>query len=208
MEELSLRERKKLETRRNLIEAARKLFQDKGFDATLLEDIAERANVSRATLFNYFPSKDSLLADIATEEMEALVCRLDQGMAGEKRALAKLRWVMRLLVSDSSLLQVTRRVILETMLRPNEIPEPVARMESLLVDLVSQAQAEGDIRADLAAQDLARWVVGAYLAALTFHRWLQADQSEPNVASKEIEKSVHMLFEGVAGPHYLTGGER
>src|SRR6185295_2673302 len=59
--ELSRRERKKEETRERIFKAACKLFRDKGFEATTIDDIAEKADVAKGTFFNYFPRKEAVL---------------------------------------------------------------------------------------------------------------------------------------------------
>jgi AcrR family transcriptional regulator len=56
-------ERHKEKTRRDLIASARKLFAERGFDATSAADIAAEAGVTERTLFRYFPSKVALVLD-------------------------------------------------------------------------------------------------------------------------------------------------
>jgi AcrR family transcriptional regulator len=58
---LGRRERKKIETHRRIYRAAMDLFTEKGFHATTVDEIAERADVAKGTVFNYFPLKTSFL---------------------------------------------------------------------------------------------------------------------------------------------------
>jgi AcrR family transcriptional regulator len=57
---LGLRERKKQQTRELIAETARRLFRERGFDAVSVDDVAREADVSRKTVFNYFPNKEDL----------------------------------------------------------------------------------------------------------------------------------------------------
>ena len=55
-----LRERKKQQTRQTIFDAARQLFEKKGFEAVTVAEIARTADVSEVTVFNYFPTKEDL----------------------------------------------------------------------------------------------------------------------------------------------------
>lgn len=61
MTEPGLRERKKQQTRLQIARAAFDLFTTHGFDRTTVAEVARKAGVSEATVFNYFPSKEDLI---------------------------------------------------------------------------------------------------------------------------------------------------
>lgn len=56
------RERKRRQTRERIEQAAMALFLERGFDATTIEDITEAADVSKRSFFDYFPSKEEVVA--------------------------------------------------------------------------------------------------------------------------------------------------
>jgi AcrR family transcriptional regulator len=61
---VGLRERKKAATRESLIDAAQRLFTERGVDATTMDDVAAAANTSRTSVFNYFGYKEALLVEL------------------------------------------------------------------------------------------------------------------------------------------------
>src|SRR5437016_14573251 len=94
---VSLRERKKLATRRSLRRAALDLVAERGFAHVTIEDIAEAADVSPRTFFNYFPSKEAALFGTDPERIPVLRERMIHTAPGEP-ALKALRMIM---VSDA-----------------------------------------------------------------------------------------------------------
>jgi AcrR family transcriptional regulator len=76
------RERKKAATRKALADAALALFMDRGFDRVTVAEIADAADVSIATLFKYFPSKEALLFDRDADREAELVAAVRDRPAG------------------------------------------------------------------------------------------------------------------------------
>ena len=93
--EPGLRERKKVRTRQLIAETARRLFVERGFDAVPVADVARAAEVSEATVFNYFPTKEDLvfygMEAFETELLDAVRTR----PVGEPVVKAFARFVLR-----------------------------------------------------------------------------------------------------------------
>ena len=67
-----LRDAKKEETRRQIAGAALRLFLERGFEEVSIAQIAEAAHVSKMTVFNYFPAKESMFFEFAVERLPDL----------------------------------------------------------------------------------------------------------------------------------------
>ena len=106
----SLRERKKLATRRSLRRIALDLVAERGFTHVTVEDIAEAADVSPRTFFNYFPSKEAALFGADPERIAELRLRVAHDAPGEP-VLDALQHAA-VYVDDSQVdLLVTRRCV-------------------------------------------------------------------------------------------------
>ena len=75
---ITRRERKKREVRHRIIECAATLFASHGYDATTMEEIGECADVSRPTVFNYFPKKEDIVLAWFTDRREGLASTLSE----------------------------------------------------------------------------------------------------------------------------------
>jgi len=69
---LSLRKRKKEAQQRALLDAAAELFRRRGYEATRVEDVAARAEVSTKTVYNYFPTKQALIVGLLDRDRDRL----------------------------------------------------------------------------------------------------------------------------------------
>ncbi|MEU2063859.1 helix-turn-helix domain-containing protein [Streptomyces sp. NPDC013455] len=86
-----LRERKKRQTRQYISDVATGLFLERGFEAVTVAEIAEAANVSVNTVYNYFPAKEDLFLDRSAGMADRLARWVRGRDAGESAARAVLR---------------------------------------------------------------------------------------------------------------------
>lgn len=73
---MGLRERKKAATRESLIDAAQRLFAERGVEATTMDDVAAAANTSRTSVFNYFGYKEALLVELGARYVRQIAERV------------------------------------------------------------------------------------------------------------------------------------
>lgn len=143
-----LRERKKIKTRTAIREATYALIEEQGYDATTIEQIAERAEVSPSTVFRYFPTKEDI---VLTDEYDPLMLQELRSRPADEPWMDSVRYVVgrAIQLSDQDL-EITR-------LRAHlmiQVPAVRARMlETMSVTgrMLAQAVAE---RAGLGTDDL------------------------------------------------------
>ncbi|WP_407561244.1 TetR/AcrR family transcriptional regulator [Streptomyces sp. 184] len=86
-----LRERKKRQTRQLISDVATGLFLERGFDAVTVAEVAEAADVSVNTVYNYFPAKEDLFLDRSRDLVERASREVRGRARGESAADAVLR---------------------------------------------------------------------------------------------------------------------
>ncbi len=88
MEVMGLRERRRIQTREAIIAATLDLCAHRGFGATTVDAIAERADVSRRTFFRFFATKEAVLVALESDLFDAAVDAL--GGSGKTGLVSKL----------------------------------------------------------------------------------------------------------------------
>src|SRR6266540_3476356 len=91
---LGLRERKKQQTRQLIADTARRLFAKRSFEAVTVAEIARAADVSTATVFNYFPTKEDLFYSGLEAFEEELLSSIRERERGESLMAAFGRFVL------------------------------------------------------------------------------------------------------------------
>lgn len=95
--ELTMRQRKKAQTRQRISAAATMLFLERGFDQVTVAEVAEAAEVSAMTVFNYFPRKEDLFLDRIPEAVELFTGAVRDRPAGESPLAALHRLILELI---------------------------------------------------------------------------------------------------------------
>ncbi|MFJ3666056.1 TetR/AcrR family transcriptional regulator [Streptomyces sp. NPDC090106] len=136
---LGLRERKKIKTRTAIRDATYALIEEQGYDATTIEQIAERAEVSPSTVFRYFPTKEDI---VLTDEYDPVMLEELRERPADEPWMDSVRYIMRKAISVSDEMEEVTRLRAHLMV---QVPAVRARMlESMSVTgrLLSQAVAE------------------------------------------------------------------
>ena len=182
------------ERRQQLLDVARSLFAEKGFDGTSIEEIANRANVSKPVVYEHFGGKEGIYAAVVDRETRLLLDRMVSTLHGghprellEQAAVALLSYVedchdgFRILVRDSPVASST------------------GTFSTLLNDIASQVEyvlaQEFDSRGydDKLAPLYAQALVG--MVALTGQWWLDARKPKRNEVAAHL---VNLAWNGLS----------
>jgi len=87
---LPRKERERLSKRQEILEAARKVFAEKGYEKATLDEIAERAEFSKAALYYYFDSKESLFLALFQEGIQEMDRLAETAVQGKRDCRAKV----------------------------------------------------------------------------------------------------------------------
>ena len=194
----SLRERKKTKTRQAIRQAAYRLFEEQGYDATTVEQIAAAAEVSPSTFFRYFPTKEDV---VLSDEYDPLVEATLLARPADEPVIESLRHatvdLLRQMFAEGG---HDREEILHRLRLSKEVPAIRARMTENISDTCQTmtsalAKQRGRDPKDLALRVLVGAVVGAWQEALM--HWVENDSQEdlPDL----LEQTLTILATGLGG---------
>ncbi len=170
------RERKKARTRAAIQHEALRLFRDKGYDRTTMEEIAEAADVSASTLFRHFASKEAL---VLTDEYDPLIIEACRSQPPDLSPIEAVRRGIRDVferVSDEGLADIRDRGELAL-----SVPDLRAAMLDQLAEAIRDVTAVVAERAgrptdDFAVATLAGAIMGVMLSAELY--WIEHPGSD------------------------------
>lgn len=179
-----LRARRHRQTRTEIAEAAIALFDAHGYANVTMDDIAVAADISRRTLYRYFPTKERILLDPPGQWLatwDAVTARLPDDAPSLTVVEAAARAVAEVIDADADQLRATWRIIQSVpALEPAFLANPawIERAVALLTD---------PARGPDVPLPIAYTVAGAYAGAVdaTMARWASADDDTTVVAAIE-----------------------
>lgn len=191
---LGLRERKKIKTRKAIRAATYELIEQQGYDATTIEQIADRAEVSPSTVFRYFPTKEDI---VVTDEWDPVILAELRARPDDESWADVLRHVMRTAL-DLSLAEEPEVTRLRSRLGV-EVPAVRARMmESMATTgrLLREALAERSGRApdSLELRVFAMSVMGGLMEVS--HYW--AETGHRDDVRDLVDRALDVLEHGLA----------
>ena len=197
---MGLREEKKAEQRRAILDAAISLFRKRGYEETRVHDIVERLRISEATFFNYFPTKEALLQEFALEQFDFYIAAVRTELARHDRSVPdRIRSIMtqwaREWDSDPEFyaLVATRSRVLSG--PQGALRNKALRLYDFYAELFSEGQRRGEIRTDQRPLHLAEMMEG--IVTIIAGNWLVGwwkDRTEP--LEERFMNAVNVFLEG------------
>ncbi|NWA01680.1 TetR/AcrR family transcriptional regulator [Pseudomonas gingeri] len=188
--------------REAIIQAAIEAFRADGFEVTSMDRIAAIAGVSKRTVYNHFPSKEELFAEILHRLWASSAAQLDMSYHPQRPLRDQLRDLLTLkmrLLNDGNFLDLARVAIAATIHAPERAQDMVSRLaerEEGFKQWIRDAQADGTFKAvdpEFAAQQL-----HGLLKAFAF--WPQITLGQPPLdiptQTRVIESALDLFLAG------------
>ncbi len=187
------RELNKINSRKRILKASRILFTELGYEETMMEDIAEKAEVSKGTIYNYFPNKESLLIGTADEVLERVKELADNHSHVKISSLDKLKLVLLEIISASvDYLSLSRRITFLNSVEDSPLFATRKEMLAILRQLVLEAQNEGHLDAEGRVDDIVDLIMGIYLIAL--FEWSHIDKYSPEFLEEKFDRFFNTIL--------------
>src|SRR5256714_1866532 len=181
--------------REQLLDVARALFAERGFDAASVEEIAHRASVSKPVVYEHFGGKEGIYAVVVDREMHSLLNRMTTALAEEAHPRVLLERAAGALLDyvDSS------ADGFRIMVRDSPVATATGTFSSLLNDIASQV--EHILGVQFASRGYDRKLAALYsqalvgMVALTGQWWLEARKPKKDEVAAHL---VNLAWNGLS----------
>ena len=168
--ELTRRERRKREVHVRILAAAVGLFDQRGFGATKVAEICERADVAHKTFFNHFPSKRHLLRTVAGEAVDQLLVDIEGARKRPGSTRKRLGQFFGRVADNADEAGPMHRELLTEMVHvaseAGTGSEQARRLHDAFGALIREGRAAGDVSAAHSVDTQTEMVLGAFYALM------------------------------------------
>lgn len=200
MNVLPLRERNRQKVTERIVAAAMELFKAHGCEQTTMDDIADKAEISRGTLFNYFPSKDRLLLPWGQEIIKEYVKpQLATYLETQPKTIDVLKFLFVSMSENVLAAPDVIRAFMGEALKPTNKPHiDRARtgMIEIFIQVLRYGQDMGDVRSDIPLEDMAAYI-SALQTGLLFNLMESAQVED---SSQSIARLLLFIEAGLTAP--------
>lgn len=202
----SLRERKKLQTRSAIIGRAVELFNAQGFYNTSIDDIADAADVSRGTFFNYFGYKEAVIVEFGRDLMINLTEQVDEQI---QENVSAERIIYRIWLDVRAFLEEYGEavVVLSHELLNPEVERAVRAAQAftlteLIAKVAATGQRSGRFRSSLDPDQFGQLVANLIVVSVA----TQYRTNDMAAADAYMRQSLNVIFHG-AMPDGVSRGD-
>lgn len=202
MKELTRREREHLSRKREILEAAQKVFAKEGFHQATIDEIAKEAELAKGTIYLYFKNKRELFYSLVEEKTEYLMNLLQKEAKREENAVEKLSAIVKhqlefyeanrdffkIITSESSRFELGLK---------DELRKKIMDRYLKYIDIVSQVIEEGMKEGKFKALDAKKMAatLRGIIDALAF-QWILSKEKESLVSNAPL--IMELFLSGVA----------
>jgi TetR/AcrR family fatty acid metabolism transcriptional regulator len=186
--------------RRELVEAAVRVFARKGFHGSRVGDIAEEAGVAHGLLYHYFRSKDEVLETIFRDAWQRLTIETDRIEASEIALREQLRRFARIYLGSWLVTPELIAVLVREIARSPAVGSQVGEVRGVFLSLmrmIEAARERGEVRADCNAL-LAAWTVYGALEEILTGWVLGQLPAEEDDVERAVATVVDIAHAGLA----------
>jgi Transcriptional regulator len=196
----TLRQKRKLQTKLEIIRSAILLFTERGFENVPVESICEHAGISRATFFNYFPQKELILAEMALARVERMRGFLQDYSDASGRDL----WTMcsppsSLRKENENLGGQARNLFLQLLARPSCYePQQAVRAEmiAIVTELLDRMRKDGSLKGvKQSSATIAETLFALYIA--TSLEWFMQQGLPKGWLVKSLKRRMQVAVDGI-----------
>lgn len=192
---MSLREEKKKNNKRAILESAISLFNENGYDNTSIEQIARKAGVGKGTVYSYFDNKKSIIKGFCEYELETIHNQLIAQTNQDATVLEQM-----LIIYMTEFHHVTRnpefgRLYMREVLFPAEADvqkttELDEKYFDVLFPILQRGQERGELREDIELLHITAHFYSLFI--ILIHAWFSK-----RILTEDVEPSMELLFKQV-----------